>query len=107
MSKISEYKQQYPRYRNIPDLQLAEIMYEKSYKGKMSETNFYELAFPNIAAERFEEDIADTSLESIDMAPAIFKPTTSDIAKQAGVSINDPATSKARFGASLGYNQEQ
>ena len=54
MSKISEYKKQYPRYRNIPDLQLAEIMYEKSYKGKMSETNFYELAFPNIAAERFE-----------------------------------------------------
>jgi len=107
MSKISEYKKQYPRYRNIPNLQLAEIMYEKSYKGKMRETNFYELAFPNIAAERFEEDIADTSLESIDMAPAIFKPTTSDIAKQAGVSINDPATSKARFGGSLGYNQEQ
>jgi len=107
MSKISEYKQQYPRYRNIPDLELAEKLYETYYKGKMSETNFYELAFPNIAAERFEEDIADTSLESIDMAPAIFKPTTSDIAKQAGVSINDPANFKARFGGSLGYNQEQ
>ena len=107
MSKISEYKQQHPEYRNIPDLELAEKLYEKYYKGKISETNFYELAFPNIAAERFEEDIADTSLESIDMFPAIFKPTTSDIAKQAGVSINDPATSKARFGASLGYNQEQ
>ena len=107
MSKISEYKQQYPKYRNIPDLELAEKLYETYYKGKMSETEFYELSFPNIAAERFEEDIADTSLESIDIAPAIFKPTTSDIAEQAGVSINDPANFKARFGGSLGYNQEQ
>ena len=105
--KIKDFKKQYPYYKNVPDLELAEKLYEKYYKGKISETNFYELAFPNIAAERFEEDIADTSLESIDMFPAIFKPTTSDIAKQAGVSINDPATSKARFGASLGYNQEQ
>ena len=53
MSKISEYKQQHPQYRNIPDLELAEKLYETYYKGKMSETNFYELAFPNIAAERF------------------------------------------------------
>ena len=41
------------------------------------------------------------------MAPAIFKPTISEIAKQAGVSINDPADIEARFGGSLGYNQEQ
>ena len=107
MSKIYEYKQQHPEYRNIPDLELAEKLYETYYKGKMSETEFYELSFPNIAAERFEEDIADTSLESIDIAPAVFKPTVSNIAEQAGVSINDPANFKARFGGSLGYNQEQ
>jgi len=106
MSKISEYKQQYPKYRNIPDLQLAETLYETYYKGKMSETNFYELSFPNIAAERFEEDIADTSLESIDMSPA-FRPTVEELAGKSGVSLNDPASGKARALASLGYNQEQ
>ena len=105
---IEEYKKQNPKFANTPNLELAEKIFKEEYEPRgIDENTYFESAFPNIAAERFEEDIADTSLESIDMAPAIFKPTTSDIAKQAGVSINDPATSKARFGASLGYNQEQ
>ena len=29
MSKISEYKKQYPEYANIPDLELAEALYER------------------------------------------------------------------------------
>ena len=37
MASISDYKKQHPEYRNIPDLQLAEIMYEKAYKGKIDE----------------------------------------------------------------------
>ena len=110
MSSIADYKKQHPEYVNIPDLELAEILYKKAYKGKINETDFYKIAFPQIAAERAEEradeDIADTSLESIDMVPA-FRPTVSELAKKSGVSLNDPASSNARFAASLGYNQEQ
>ena len=112
MASISDYKKQHPEYRNIPDLQLAEIMYEKAYKGKLDETEFYKLAFPNIAAERAEDVYTDFVFPDDEFGGAFesestFKPTTSEIAKQAGVSVNDPATSKSRFAASLGYNQEQ
>jgi hypothetical protein len=113
MASISDYKKQHPEYRNIPDLQLAEIMYEKAYKGKISETEFYKLAFPEIADERVEEYVP---LEGLDYLEGrgislpkddFFKPTTSEIAKSAGVSVNDPADIKSRFGGSLGYNEEQ
>ena len=57
MSKIAEYKKQHPEYRNIPDLELADRLYQVAYKGKMSETDFYELAFPEIAAKRGTDDI--------------------------------------------------
>ena len=113
MASISDYKKQHPEYRNIPDLQLAEIMYEKAYKGKISETEFYKLAFPNISDERVEEDIPQEGLDYLEgrgiLLPKddFFKPTTSEIAKSAGVSVNDPADIKARFGGSLGYNEEQ
>ena len=59
MASISDYKKQHPEYRNIPDLELAEIMYEKAYKGKLDETEFYKLAFPDIAAERAEDVFTD------------------------------------------------
>ena len=36
MSKIAEYKKQHPEYRNIPDLELADRLYQVAYKGKMS-----------------------------------------------------------------------
>ena len=114
MASISDYKKQHPEYRNIPDLQLAEILYEKAYKGKISETEFYKLAFPNISDERVEEE--DIPQEGLDYLEGrgislpkddFFKPTTSEIAKSAGVSVNDPADIKSRFGGSLGYNEEQ
>ena len=112
MASISDYKKQHPEYRNIPDLQLAEIMYEKAYKGKIDETEFYKLAFPDIAAERAEDVYTDFVFPDDEFGGAFepestFKPTTSEIAKQAGVSINDPADGVARLGASFGYNQEQ
>ena len=46
MSKISDYKKQHPEYANIPDVELAEILYEKVYKGRIDETEFYKFAFP-------------------------------------------------------------
>ena len=50
MSSIADYKKQHPEYVNIPDLELAEILYKKAYKGKINETDFYKIAFPQIAA---------------------------------------------------------
>ena len=41
MASISDYKKQHPEYANIPDLELAETLYKKAYKGKMDETDFY------------------------------------------------------------------
>ena len=106
---IEEYKEQNPESANIPDMELADALYKK-HKGKINETDFYKKMFPKIAAERAEEvadeDIADTSLESIDMSPA-FRPTVEELAGKSGVSLNDPASGKARALASLGYNQEQ
>ena len=113
MASISDYKKKHPEYSNIPDLELAEILYEKVYKSKLDESDFYRLAFPNISEERPEEpDIIFPDDEfggnfQFEGAKTPFKPTTSEIAKQAGVSINDPADIKARFGASLGYNEDQ
>ena len=34
MSAISDYKKLHPEYANIPDLDLAEVMFEKVYKNK-------------------------------------------------------------------------
>jgi len=112
MSEIAKYKKQHPEYRNIPDIELAEILYEKAYKGRMNESEFYEFAFPEIAAKRGTDEIIspdDEFNENFEFKSdkPEFKPTTSEIAKQAGVSVNDPANFKARFGGSLGYNQEQ
>ena len=113
MANISDYKKKHPEYSNIPDLELAEVLYEKVYKNKLSENEFYRLAFPNISEERpeeaeiiFPDDEFGGNFEFASTATP-FKPTTSEIAKQAGVSVNDPASSKARLAASLGYNQEQ
>ena len=36
MSEIAKYKKQHPEYRNIPDIELAEILYEKAYKGRIT-----------------------------------------------------------------------
>ena len=83
---LKKLRQKYPEYKDIPDLKLAEAFYKKHYS---------DFAFP--------DDEFGGAFES----ETTFRPTTSDIAKQANVAINDPASSKARFGASLGYNQEQ
>jgi len=114
MASISDYKKQYPEYSNIPDLELAEALYEKVYKGQgLSETEFYKLAFPDIAEQTIEEDLPQEAVDYLESRGVIipqddfFRPTTKDIAKKAGVSVNDPADIVSRFGGSLGYNQEQ
>ena len=109
---VREYKKNNPDTANVPSVELAEKVYNDNYK-QIDETTFYQKFFPNIAKEKFEE--ADSIIVGPDDAfqgkteldYVSFKPTTADLAKQGGVSINDPASSKARFAASLGYNQEQ
>jgi len=109
---IREYKKNNPDTANVPSVELAEKVYNDNYK-EIDETTFYQKFFPNIAKEKFEE--ADSIIVGPDDAfqgkteldYVSFKPTTAELAKQGGVSINDPASSKARFAASLGYNQEQ
>mgnify|MGYP003670588159 CR=1 FL=1 len=110
MSEIAKYKKQHPEYRNIPDIELAEILYEKAYKGRMNESEFYEFAFPEIAAKRGTDEIIspdDEFNENFEFKSdkPEFKPTTSEVAKSAGVSVNDPADIKSRFGGSLGYKK--
>tara|TARA_B100000029_G_C17591718_1_gene962730 strand:- start:43 stop:2769 length:2727 start_codon:yes stop_codon:yes gene_type:complete len=121
---IAEIKKEYPVYKNIPDVELADKIYDKYYKGKIDEESYFQQVFPNIKTKPSPEKYTtDTSFqETLEYLPAgkeltvgrvgtgyedSFKPTTEDIAISSGVSINNPATSKARFGASLGYNQEQ
>ena len=108
---LDEFRKNNPEYNDIPDLELADKFYKKYYSD-LDETEYYEKLFPNIAAKRvtdeiiFPDDEFGSNFEFKSNKPK-FKPTTSEIAKSAGVSVNSPATSKARFGASLGYNEEQ
>jgi len=108
---LKEFRKNNPEYNDIPDLELADKFYKKFYSDQ-DETEYYKTLFPNIAAERAEDVYTDFVFPDDEFGGAFesestFKPTTSEIAKQAGVSVDDPATSKSRFGASLGYNQEQ
>ena len=109
---VREYKKNNPDAANVPSVELAEKVYNDNYK-EIDETTFYQKFFPNIAKEKFEEADSiivspdDMMLGKTELDYVSFKPTTADLAKQGGVSVNDPAESKARFAASLGYNQEQ
>jgi len=109
---IEEYKQQNPESANIPDRDLAQTLYEKNFKGKMDETTFYKTVFPKISEKRSEDVYNDFVFPDDDFGSGFdsttpFKPTTSELAEKSGVSLNNPASSKARFGASLGYNEKQ
>jgi hypothetical protein len=110
---ISDIRKEYPKaYENVSDIELADALYNKYYSDKLDQNSFYEQVFPNIAAKRVSEDIIspdDEFNENYDFksTPLPFKPTTAEIAREAGVLTNDPANSSARFGASLGYDESQ
>jgi hypothetical protein len=108
---LKKLRLKYPEYNDIPDLKLAEAFYKKNYSD-VDETEYYKLMFPNIAAERAEDTLDITELDiaygmQIDPSTLGFKPTTKEIAKQAGVSVNDPAKIESRFAGSFGYNEEE
>jgi len=111
---VREYKEKNPDAANIPSVDLAEQVYNQEFKNKgVDETEFYQKFFPNIAKEKFEEADQTIVIPEDEMLGKTaedfvsFKPTTADLAKQGGVSVNDPASSKARFAASLGLNQQE
>ena len=53
---FQEFKQKNPDAANIPSVNLAEQLYNSEYKNKgISETDFYQKFFPNIAKQKFEE----------------------------------------------------
>jgi len=123
MKTLKQIKSENPTYDNIPDLVLADKLYEK-YQNKVDRETFFKGLFPEI--ER-------PDIENIDMTPygtsrglssveaekekiaalasgdkgMSFRPTVSEIAEANEVDINNPAFSEARFAGSLGYNEEQ
>ena len=108
---LKKIREKYPQYNDMSDLELAERFYKKHYSD-LSESDYFEKMFPEIAVKRgtdeiiFPDDEFNENFEFKSDKPE-FKPTTSEIAKSAGVSTNDPANFKSRFGGSLGYNEEQ
>jgi len=116
MELIKQYKEKYPRYANIPDLQLADILYEKNYSTKMNKDNFYRMVFPEISAQRpavaldVSRDVKPYQTPGLAFSPEFrtpFKPSVAEIAEANEVDINNPAFSEARFAGSLGFNKEQ
>lgn len=116
MKLIKQYKEKYPRYANIPDLQLADILYEKNYSTKMNKDDFYRMVFPEISAQRPEvaldvsRNVKPYQTPGLAFSPEFrtsFKPTISEIAEANEVDINNPAFAEARFAGSLGFDQEQ
>ena len=108
---LKKLREKYPQYNDMSDLELAERFYKKHYSD-LSESDYFEKMFPEIAAKRGTDEIIspdDEFSENFEFKSdkPEFKPTTSEIAKSAGVSVNDPADFKSRFGGSLGYNEEQ
>ena len=108
---LKTLREKYPEYNDMPDLELAERFY-KTYYSDLNESEYFEKMFPEIAAKRGTDDVMfpeDEFNENFDFKAdkPEFKPTTSEIAKSAGISVNDPADIKSRFGGSLGYNEEQ
>jgi hypothetical protein len=112
-TSISEIRKKYPdAYNDLSDIELADKIYGKYYQGKIDESEFYQKVFPNIASKRLTEQIIFPDDEfgsnfEFEETALPFKPTVFEIAKEANVLTNDPATSKARFGASLGYDEGQ
>ena len=109
---IQDIKKENPYYANVPDLELADRIYDKYYKDKVNKEDYYLNAFPNLADEIVENQTIISPDDEMFLPRGgrellNFRPTVGMIAERDGVSVDDPATSKARFGASLGLNQQQ
>ena len=110
---IQDIKKEYPYYSNVPDLELADKIYDKYYKEKeVSKEDFYLNAFPELADQIVEnQDLISPDDEMFlpegGRELLNFRPTVGMIAERSGVSIDDPATASSRMGGSFGINPEQ
>ena len=109
---IEQIKKENPYYANVPDLKLADAIYDKYYKDKVSEEDYYLNAFPNLADEIVEnQDLISPDDEMFlpegGRELLNFRPTVGMIAERSGISIDDPATASSRMGGSFGINPEQ
>jgi len=110
---IQDIKKENPSYANVPDLELADRIYDKYYKEKeVSKEDFYLNAFPDLADQIVEnQDLISPDDEMFlpegGRELLNFRPTVGMIAERSGVSIDDPATASSRMGGSFGINPEQ
>ena len=109
---IAEIKKENPYYENVPDIKLADTLYDKYYKESVSKEDFYLNAFPDLADQIVENQGIISPDDEMFMPEGgrellNFRPTVGMIAERSGVSIDDPAYYRARFGQSLGINPDQ
>ena len=109
---ITQFKKENPYYENVPDTKLANRIYDRYYKEKATREDFFLNAFPKLADQIVENQGMVSPDDSIFLPEGgketlQVQPTVGMIAERDGISINDPATSAARFGASLGINPQQ
>ena len=109
---IAEIKKENPYYENVPDIKLADTIYDKYYKESVSKEDFYLNAFPELADQIVENQGIISPDDEMFMPEGgrellNFRPTVGMIAERSGVSIDDPAYYRARFGQSLGINPDQ
>jgi len=123
MKTLKQIKSENPTYDSIPDLVLADKLYEK-YESKVDKETFFKGLFPEVerpdieninmtpygtsrglsSAEAEKERAVGAASGDKDMS---FRPKVSEIAEANEVDVNNPAFSEARFAGSLGFNEEQ
>ena len=115
---IDSLRQKYPEYDDLSDLQLAEAFYKKNYSD-VDKNEYYKLMFPNIAQVKiargenlnFADDNQFMSPDDQFQYDSYFqninyKPSVAEIAEKYGVGVNEGASQKARFAASLGFDEK-
>ena len=115
---LEEFRGLYPQYNDIPDLELAESLYEKNYSD-VDKNEYYQKLFPNVA-ERKNTQLENSLIEETGgiISPdddllnqdriqnTSFKPSIKDIAIENDIGVETGANSNARFAASLGYDDK-
>jgi len=115
---LKEFRKQYPEYNDIPDLELADSLYEKYYTD-INKQDYYKELFPNIA-ERKDIKVETTLSPEIDgiispdddllnqqrLQNINYAPSIKDIAIENDIGIETGASANARFAQSLGYDDK-
>ena len=115
---LEEFRGLYPQYNDIPDLELAESLYEKNYSD-VDKNEYYQTLFPNVAKRKntqLENSLIeetggiispdDSLLNQDRIQNTSFKPSIKDIAIENDIGVETGANSNARFAASLGYDDK-